>query len=312
MRIEQLEYVEAITRHGSLRRASEALHISQPAMSEAIIRLERELGVTLLDRRRTGARISRRGRDLLPHLTDAIEAVQRLRSSAREQTTAARVVHVGTVQAASSTLLIPAVRAFRAANPAATVELRNMQQSEIFTEIAAGGLDIGLVNLLEGDDVPPDIQRSELIHGVPVAVLPADHPLAVRTTLTPDDLRAEPFVEMRPGYLMNRFAHRWFGPAMPPVSYTADGAELGKALVAQGTGFTLLPDFTVMGHPLEQSGVLTYRPIEGTVPTVTLVACLRKGVQQPETVRALVTALLRRAREYVRSTPATPSTDVQN
>ncbi len=309
MRIEQLEYIDAITRHGSVRRASEALHISQPAMSESIVRLERELGVTLLDRRRTGAQISRRGRDLLPHITDAIEAVQRLRAAAREQTTAARVIHVGTVQAASSTLLIPAVRAFRTTHPDVTVELRNMQQSEISTEIAAGSLDIGLVNLLEGDDLPPDVVRSELIHGVPVAVLPADHPLAARSSLTPDDLRGEPFVEMRPGYLMNRFAHRWFGASMPSVSYTADGAELGKALVAQGIGFTLLPDFTVMGHPLEQSGVITYRPLEGTAPTVTLVACLRNGVHQPEALRALHTALLRRARDYTRYTASSARPD---
>ncbi|GAA1510449.1 LysR family transcriptional regulator [Nocardioides humi] len=300
MRIEQLEYIDAITRHGSLRRASEHLHISQPALSESIMRLERELGVTLLDRRRSGARISRRGRDLLPHIVDAIDAVQRIRAAAREQAAAARVIHVGTVQAASSTLLIPAVRRFRAASPEVTVELRNMQQSEIFAEIAAGSLDLGLVNVLEGDDVPPDVARADLIHGRPVAVLTPDHPLAARDTLTADDLRPEPFVEMRPGYLMNRFAHRWFGPAMPEVCYTADGAELGKALVAQGIGFTLLPDFTVMGHPLEQSGMITYRAIDGEPPTVTLVACTRRGVPQPEVVRGLHAALVRRARDYTR------------
>mgnify|MGYP003704370993 CR=1 FL=1 len=44
MRIEQLEYLLAVTRHGSLRRASEKLHISQPALSEALSKLERELG----------------------------------------------------------------------------------------------------------------------------------------------------------------------------------------------------------------------------------------------------------------------------
>jgi len=213
----------------------------------------------------------------------------------------ARVIHVGTVQAASSTLLIPAVRAFRAEHPDVAVELRNMQQAEIFAELAAGALDIGLINALEGDDVPPAVQRSELIHGVPVAVLPSTSPLADGDSpLVPEDLRAEPFVEMRPGYLMNRFAHRWFGAAMPPVSYTADGAELGKALVAQGIGFTLLPDFTVAGHPLQRSGQVTARPLAGAIPTVTLLACLREGVQPPTTVRSLHASLLHRARDYTR------------
>ncbi len=55
MRLEQLEYVAAVTRTGSLRQASEQLHVSKPALSEAISRLERELGVSLLDRKRSGA-----------------------------------------------------------------------------------------------------------------------------------------------------------------------------------------------------------------------------------------------------------------
>src|SRR4051812_12359219 len=66
VRLEQLEYLAAVTRHGSLRRASEELHVSQPALSESLRNLERELGVTLLDRRRTGARINTQGRELLP------------------------------------------------------------------------------------------------------------------------------------------------------------------------------------------------------------------------------------------------------
>ena len=81
MRIEQLEYIAAVTQHGSLRRASERLHLSQPALSEAVSKLERELGVTLLDRRRSGARISRAGPELLPDMVEVLEAVDRLRAS---------------------------------------------------------------------------------------------------------------------------------------------------------------------------------------------------------------------------------------
>ena len=85
MRIEQLEYIAAVTQHGSLRRASERLHISQPALSEAVSKLERELGVTLLDRRRSGARISRRGRELQQHMVEVLEAVDALRTAAGDQ-----------------------------------------------------------------------------------------------------------------------------------------------------------------------------------------------------------------------------------
>ncbi|MBO0840325.1 MAG: LysR family transcriptional regulator, partial [Sciscionella sp.] len=62
MRIEQLEYIHAVTRLGSFRRAAEQLHLSQPALSETVRNLERELGVDILDRKRSGARVSDAGR----------------------------------------------------------------------------------------------------------------------------------------------------------------------------------------------------------------------------------------------------------
>ncbi|CAM3222128.1 LysR family transcriptional regulator [Nocardioides dubius] len=298
MRIQQLEYIEAITRFGSLRRASEHLHISQPALSESISRLERELGVALLDRHRTGARISRRGRELLTHMNDATEAVRRLRAAASEEFVATRNVHIGTVQAANATLLTPALRAYRARFPEVNVEIRNMQQTEIFHELSVGALDLGLVNVLEGDDPPSDIDRIDLIHGEPVAVLPHDHPLAEHPRLSPAQVGSAPFIAMRPGYLMHRFAHRWFDGRLPRSVYTADGAELGTSLVAEGLGLTLLPDFTVVGHPLARAGAITYRPLDGDPPTVTLIACQRQGVRPPEPVRDLISALLRKARDY--------------
>ena len=108
MRIEQLEYLAAVTQHGSLRRASERLHISQPALSEAVSKLERELGVTLLDRRRTGARISRQGRHLLQNMVEVLEAVDRLRTAAGDQSTATRFLRIGTVNAATTDSCSPA------------------------------------------------------------------------------------------------------------------------------------------------------------------------------------------------------------
>ena len=58
MRLEQLEYVTTVARCGSFRRAAELLHLSQPALSEGVRALERELGVELLERGRTGTKIS--------------------------------------------------------------------------------------------------------------------------------------------------------------------------------------------------------------------------------------------------------------
>ena len=85
MRIEQLEYLAAVSEHGTLRRAGERLHLSQAALREALAKLERELRSPLLDRRRSGTSISQEGRELLPHMIEVLDAVQRLRSAAGDQ-----------------------------------------------------------------------------------------------------------------------------------------------------------------------------------------------------------------------------------
>lgn len=155
MRIEQLEYIAAVTRFGSLRRAAEALHVSQPALSETVRNLERELGVDLLDRRRSGARISAAGRELLPHIMGVLDAVDSLRRASDDQHRTTRMIRLGTVNAATVPLLVPTIQAFRSSHPETQIEVTGGQQVDIHRELAEGGLDLGLVNYLQGDDKPP-------------------------------------------------------------------------------------------------------------------------------------------------------------
>jgi DNA-binding transcriptional LysR family regulator len=296
VRIEQLEYVAAVTRHGSLRRASEQLHVSQPALSEAVRNLERELGVTLLDRRRSGSRISRQGRDVLQHVVDVLAAVDRLRAAAGDHTAAGRTLRLGTVNAGTPALVLPALADFRALAPNTVVEVVNTQRSEIEQGLVEGSLDIGLVNLLPGDDVSPDLEGSELVRGRPMVCCPADHPLADADSIDVDQLRAEPFVAMRAGYLMHRYVHRLFEGRPPRMSYSTDGAEMGKLLVAQGLGLTVLPDYSVIGDPLLASGAIALRPLAHPTPTVTLLTLRRRDAPGPPPLGELHDALVARAR----------------
>jgi DNA-binding transcriptional LysR family regulator len=288
MRIEQLEYFTAVSRHGSLRRASEQLHVSQPALSEAIRNLERELGVTLLDRHRSGAKISLAGRELLQPMTDVLESVARLRAAAGDQLATRRLLRIGTVNAGTAGLVLPAVRAFQVQHPASTVEIRNLQHDDIQTSLAEGTLDIGLVNLLDGDDVPPELEPIRLLTGRPVAVIPAAHPLARQIEVSADELREQQFVAMRAGYIMHRFVHRLFGADLPAEWHSVDGAEMGKMMVAEGMGIAVLPNYSVHGDPLERAGLIVARPIANDRTSVTMVALRRRQTRITPFVRDMI------------------------
>jgi DNA-binding transcriptional LysR family regulator len=295
VRIEQLEYLAAVTRLGSLRRAAEELHVSQPALSETVRNLERELAVTLLDRRRSGATISRDGRELLPHIMNVLEAVDRLRRASDEQHQSNRMVRIGTVNAATVTLLAPAVQSFRRAHPRTQVEIIPAQQGDIHRALLEGSLDLGLVNVLAGDDPPHDLDSVRLLRGRVVACLRPDSPLAAQDSVTKEDLLTEPLIAMRAGYLMHRVVQRLFGDPLPPIAFSTDGAEMGKLMVAQGLGVTVLPDYSVTGDPLERHGAITTRPVRGAKTQVELLLQSRRSPTMAGAVDDLHRELVARA-----------------
>ncbi|MEV4450938.1 MULTISPECIES: LysR family transcriptional regulator [Streptomyces] len=299
MRTEQLEYIAAVTRLGSLRRAAEELHLSQPALSETVRNLERELGVDLLERKRSGARMSAEGRELLPHIINVLDAVDRLRGAAGEQHRISRMVRVGTVNAATVPLLIPTVREFRAAHPLTQVEVVGAQQTEIHRALSEGGLDLGLVNHLDGDDLPADFETTELLRGRPVVCLRPDSPLAALDAVSGADLLdgREALIAMRSGYVMHRYLHRFLEGRGPALSYTTDGAEMGKLMVAEGLGVTVLPDFSVIGDPLERCGAITHRPLTDDATRVLLMLRRRRADSVPRAAHDLHEAFVRRAVE---------------
>ncbi len=236
MRIEQLEYVAEVARLGSFRRAAEALHVSQPALSGAVRNLERELGVDLLERGRHGARVSDSGRDLLPRILTVLDSVDRLRQSAGERHRSIPLVRVGTVNTATVPLLAPTIREFRELHGSTQVEVIGAQQAQIHRAILDGSFDLGLVNYLEGDDKPPELRSTMLLRGRPVVCMRYDSPLAGRDAVRISDLRAEPLIVMRAGYVMHRYIHRLLHDEIPEFSYSTDGAEMGKLMVAEGLG----------------------------------------------------------------------------
>jgi DNA-binding transcriptional LysR family regulator len=298
VRIEQLEYVAAVARLGSFRRAAEAVHISQPALSESVRALERELGADLLERGRHGAKVSESGRDLLPHILTVLDSVDRLRDAASEQHQSRRVVRVATVNTATVPLVAPVIRRFREMHTSTQVEVFGGVHADVQRGLLEGSSDLGLVNYLDGDDMPPELETTPLLSGRPVVCMRPDSPLAALTAVQASDLRSAPLIVMRAGYVMHRFLHRLLQDDIPAFSYSTDGAEMGKLMVAEGLGVTVLPDFSVVGDPLETRGVITWRPLADDATAVHLVIQRLRSGSQPQAARDLHRMFVQRARSY--------------
>jgi len=294
MRSEQLEYVAAVARLGSFRRASEELHISQPALSTTVRNLERELGVTILERGRSGAQVSDEGRELLPLITSAIDAIDRLRDAARTEHSSRRIIRIGTVNAGTVPLLTATIRAFGTLHPATRVEVIGTQEAMIDTALREGSFDLGLITCLAGDDMPPELETTQLLSGRAVACVRVDSPLAKLAEVSVAQLLSQPLIMMRSGYLMHRYLHRLLDGRQPEASFSTDGGEMGKLMVAEGLGVTVLPDFSVIGDPLERGGVITCRPLADHTE-VQLAIRRRRSQLHPQAARDLYRLFTERA-----------------
>jgi DNA-binding transcriptional LysR family regulator len=175
----------------SFSRAATKVHRTQPAVSQAVHRLEKQLGEQVFDRSsktpsltEAGQLLKGYGERLLKLIEETESAVRELRDLRR-----GRVV-IGTNEAGVHTLL-PLIAAFRAQHPRITLEVRRVQARQVAAEVQQGGLDIGVLTFRPPDEglriVP--IGSDEL-----VLLVPPSHPFATRDRVTMPEMAAETIV----------------------------------------------------------------------------------------------------------------------
>jgi DNA-binding transcriptional LysR family regulator len=261
---------------GSFRRAAEALHLTQPAVSKQIRALELELGERLLERGRT-VRLTLAGEVLLKYAERVSEMVQNAREEIGDLRELGRGrLSLGASPSIAMQVLPRLLETYRARYPRVTVTVEAGWMPEIMRRVIARDLDLGLVVLTApGPDPPSQLTCVPLRASEIIFVAPASESLVKRRRLTIDDLRDVPWV-LNPdgcqyrGYLERRFAER--GLTMN-VAVEVTGMEVQKKLVQLGLGVTLLPKplvaqelkagtlkaFTVEGAKLRSLSCLVYR-----------------------------------------------------
>lgn len=145
--IEELQHFLLIVKHGTFTEAARRAHLSQPALSASVRRLEEDMQSQLLDRGRHGAQLTVSGLALVPHARAALAAVEGARRAVAE----VEGLHVGEVRigagATATTYLLPKILArFRRKHPKIKFLLREGYALDIRAEIEAGELDIGIVS----------------------------------------------------------------------------------------------------------------------------------------------------------------------
>lgn len=144
--LDSLRHFTLIAEHGTFTRAARHAHLSQPALTASIRKLEADMGAKLFHRDRTGTSLTAAGEALLPRAQAILAAVLDARRAVAEVSgIAAGEVRIG-AGATACTYLLPTVLAeFRARYPGVRFLLREATTAQVLDALSRGELDLGVV-----------------------------------------------------------------------------------------------------------------------------------------------------------------------
>lgn len=216
---EAFRHFVLIAESGTLTQAARRAHLSQPALTASLRRLEEQLDARLFDRGRGGATLTEAGRALLPHARAALVATE----EGRRAVTALGALRAGEVRlgggsTACSYLLPPLLAEFRRRHPGVSVRLRELPEELVVEEFEGGALDLVVAGAPQGDL----FRNEEVLLVAPPGV----------------DASALPFLTFLPGSAVRTLLDRHF-PEADIVMELASIATV-KASVRAGIGKALM------------------------------------------------------------------------
>jgi DNA-binding transcriptional LysR family regulator len=257
-----------VARLGSFSRAGEALSLTQPAVSQQVSALERQLGVRLLERGPGGPTPTEAGALLLAHadaladrLSQADAQVAELSATERE------TLRIGAFPSALASVIPAAIARLRERRPEIQVEAVEASGEELGAAVAAGALHAAMC--FQDAAAPPrrpeGTERHELGGEAMLAVVAREHPLAGRERIRLRELDGEIWTAPSRDHLIYRACVA--AGFEPRIAFVTRDVLAARGLVRAGLAVTLMP--RLVSDMFDDVAVL---PLDGTQPKRSLYA----------------------------------------
>jgi DNA-binding transcriptional LysR family regulator len=232
--------------YGSLTKAAEALGYTQSGISHMINDLEAEWGIALLERKRSGVRITSDGLKILPHLQNVCHAHQKLLTEIEElHGLNSGLIRVGTFSSVATHWLPNMIKSFQKDYPNIEFELLLGDYTEIESWIIQGRVDCGFLTF----PFNPDLESVFLERDRLLVILPEHHPLAERESFPLGALAEEPFMLLEKGGRGEIAEILKMHHIVPNVRFTTWDDYAIMAMVENGLGISILPELILKRNP---------------------------------------------------------------
>ncbi len=265
MEIHQLRYFLAVAQAGNFSRAAESCHVAQPSLSQQILKLEKDLGEQLFERKArsvlltpAGEVFRARAERVLHELHEARREVRDLRGDPRGQ------VDLAALPTIAPYLLPRIIRGFARRCPEVSTIVHEETTDRALRALENHEIDLAFVSLpIES----PRVEVRPLFREELLLVLPKRHPLLRKRVVTGADLEPEKFIFMADTHCLGTQSLQFCYAKgfTPQISCRSAQMETVQALVAAGVGISLAPAMA-----RESSARVSYRSLGRPKPTRTI------------------------------------------
>lgn len=241
--LRQLRYFKALAETGHFGRAADACNVTQPALSMQIKELETELGVTLIERRRTGVQLTGEGQEALQRAAQILRDAQDLQgfASSREGPLG-RTLSLGVIPTIAPYILPAALPEIQKRAPELDLTLHEAQTDQLLEELGDGVIDVALLALPAGSD---RFAAKALFEDRFLLAMPVDAPAP--DSISVSELSAERLILLEEGHCLRDQALAVCGAVGEGAMAKFGATSLATVLqmVVNGYGSTLLPEMAV-------------------------------------------------------------------
>jgi DNA-binding transcriptional LysR family regulator len=243
LNLDALKVFLAVTEHGSFSEAGRQLHLSQPAVSQIIQGLERQLDTQLFIRQGRVAQPTEAGQMLLPMTRELLTSAQRVEQTMLSmQGEVAGEMNIGCSTASGKYLLPGMIARFRRLFPQVRINVLVTSRESVMNKLVNGDVAVGVSSKRIDHG---DLEYQELYQDDVILIAPAGHRWAQYRKIYPDDLLDEPMIlrEEVAGtreVLMDGLLKHDISPDMLNVAMVLGNAEAIEMAVEEGLGIAFV------------------------------------------------------------------------
>ena len=249
MELHQLRYFCAIADTRSFSRAALHCHVSQPSLSQQILKLEDELGVRLFDRLGRTVRLTNSGEAFLPRARAVLRELEAARGDVDVQKeSVSGAVTIGVIPTVGPYLLPPHLAQFSRKFPQAQLSVVEEITRILLERLRAATIDLAVLALpVRGKEFESFPMLTEALF----AAVPKRHRLARRHTLSLKDLQTDPFLLLRDGHCFRDTAVAACARARlhPEIVFESGQFSSLLSMVASGIGVSIVPEMAIDKRP---------------------------------------------------------------